>query len=99
MVGLARTIARNTEKIEGFLGQAACDQGDFAEYARLRAEISALEADAARNRRADRRAESLNVLLELKPGDILRVPAGRHQGWAVVVGHGQAKGDPHPPGF
>ena len=96
VVGLARTIARNTEKIEGFLGQAACDQGDFAEYARLRAEISALEADAARNRRADRRAESLNVLLELKPGDILRVPAGRHQGWAVVVDPGLAKGDPHP---
>ncbi len=96
VVGLARTIARNTEKIEGFLAQAACDRGDFAGYARLRAEISALEADAARNRRADRRAESITVLLALQPGDIVRVPAGRHTGWAVVVDPGLAKGDPHP---
>ncbi len=96
VVGLARTIARNTEKIEGFLAQSACDRGDFAEYARLRAQISELEGEAARSRRADRRAEAMSVLLELVPGDILRVPSGRHTGWAVVVDPGLAKGDPHP---
>ena len=96
VVGLARTIARNNERIAGHLAQAGCDRGDFTEYARLRAEISALEAEAARNRRADRRAESMSVLLGLRPGDIMRVPAGRHAGWAVVVDPGLAKGDPHP---
>ena len=96
VVGLARTIARNNEQIAGYLAQAGCDRGDFAEYARLRAEISALEAEAARSRRADRRAEALGVLLELRPGDILQVPAGRHTGWAVVVDPGLAKGDPQP---
>ncbi|MFT3861377.1 DEAD/DEAH box helicase [Micropruina sp.] len=96
VVGLARTIARNTERIEGFLAQAGCERGDFAQYARLRGDISALEAEAARSRRADRRAEALDVLLQLKPGDILRVPSGRHTGWAVVVDPGLAKGDPQP---
>ncbi len=38
----------------------------------------------------------MSVLLQLRPGDILRVPAGRHAGWAVVVDPGLAKGDPHP---
>ncbi|MFT4217340.1 MAG: DEAD/DEAH box helicase [Micropruina sp.] len=96
VVGLARSIARANEQIADYLAQAACDQGDFTVYARLRAEISALEAEAARSRKADRRAESLSVLLELRPGDILRVPSGRHTGWAVVVDPGLAKGDPSP---
>ncbi len=96
VVGLARSIARTNEQIAGHLAQAACDKGDFTEYARLRAEIAALEAEAARSRKADRHAESLSVLLELRPGDILRVPSGRHTGWAVVVDPGLAKGDPSP---
>ena len=49
----------------------------------LRAEISRLEADAARHRRSDRRAESLSALLELRPGDIVRRPVRtpRRAGW------------------
>ncbi|MFT3969867.1 MAG: DEAD/DEAH box helicase [Micropruina sp.] len=96
VVGLARSIARANEQIAGHFAQAACDKGDFTDYARLRAEISSLEAEAARSRKADRRAESLSVLLELRPGDILRVPSGWHTGWAVVVDPGLAKGDPSP---
>ena len=37
-------------------------------YARLRAEIAGLEADAARERRSDRRAEALQALLDLEAG-------------------------------
>ncbi len=96
VVGLARSSARATERAQQLMAQAACDRGDFTEYARLRAEISGVEAEAARNRRADRRAEALGVLLELKPGDIISVPVGRHSGWAVVIDPGLAKSDPHP---
>lgn len=96
VVGLARTISRNTERISELFAQAACDAGDFTEYARLRAEISAVEAEAARNRKADRRAEALSVLQELRPGDILSVTAGRHAGWAVVIDPGLATTDPRP---
>ena len=97
VVGVARAIARSDEKVEGLWASAACDRGDFEEYARGRAEISALEAEAARSRRADRRAESLAVLREVKAGDIIRVPAGRHTGWAVVTDPGVRPGaDPTP---
>ncbi|WP_282005365.1 DEAD/DEAH box helicase [Propioniciclava sinopodophylli] len=98
VVGLARAAARNTEKIAQLWADAACDRGDFVEYARLRAEISRLEAEAAKSRKADRRAESISGLLELTPGDIIGVPSGRHEGWAVVIdpGVGRDRANPSP---
>ena len=88
IVGVARSAAKNAEAIEHAWHEAACDRGDFAAYARLRARIADLEARAARERRSDRRTESLQTLLHLKPGDILRVPSGRRSGWAVVIDPG-----------
>ncbi|WP_235750645.1 DEAD/DEAH box helicase [Nigerium massiliense] len=97
VVGLARGIARNEDRIARLWDKAACERGDFREYAGLRAEISRLEAEAARSRRADRHAETLSVLLELSSGDILRVPSGRHEGWAVVIDPGTARNDREGP--
>jgi ATP-dependent RNA helicase HelY len=88
IVGVARAAAKNAKAIEDAWHEAACDRGDFVAYARLRARIAELEAAAARERRSDRRAESLQTLLSLKPGDILRVPSGRRSGWAVVIDPG-----------
>ena len=85
VVGLARSAARNTDAIAGHWADASCERGSFESYARIRAALGALEADAARERSADRRAEALQTLLTLRPGDIVRVPAGRHQGWVVVI--------------
>ncbi|MFP5416529.1 MAG: DEAD/DEAH box helicase [Actinomycetes bacterium] len=98
VVGLARAVARNTEKLALLWADAACERGDFQEYARLRAEIGRLEAEAARSRRSDRRAEAISALLGLAPGDIIGVPSGRHEGWAVVIdpGVGRDRAQPSP---
>ena len=88
VVGVARSVARNTEAIAENWAKASCEHGDFEAYARLRAEIAALEAEAARERRSDRRAETLQLLLGLKPGDIVQVPGGRRRGWVVVIDPG-----------
>jgi ATP-dependent RNA helicase HelY len=88
VVGVARSVARNTEAIAENWAKAACERGDFEAYARLRAEIAALEAEAARERRSDRRAETMQILLGLKPGDIVQVPGGRRRGWVVVIDPG-----------
>ncbi len=88
VVGVARTLARNTEGVDGYWEAAGCERGDFVGYARLRAEIAKLEAEAARERQSDRRAEAMQTLLILKPGDIVRVPSGRSQGWAVIIDPG-----------
>lgn len=98
VVGLSRRIAGNRQEADRLWRQADCDRGDFRTYAGRRAEIAQLEADAARARKSDRRAETVSVLEALKPGDVIGVPAGKHQGWAVVVepGNDKADGDPRP---
>ncbi|MGD7787364.1 DEAD/DEAH box helicase [Propionibacteriaceae bacterium Y1700] len=98
VVGLARGITRNTDAAAELWERAACDRGDFAEYARLRQKVSDTEADAARQRRSDRRAEAVQSVLALRPGDIFKVPAGKSSGWAVLIDHGRAedRADPRP---
>ncbi len=96
VVGIARAVARNTEKIAQAWAEVICSRGDFESYARLRAEIGRLEAEAARSRRSDRRAESISALLELKPGDIVTVPSGRHEGWAVIIDPGVLRDRANP---
>ena len=88
VVGAARTLAKNEENIAAYWAAAECELGDFGEYARLRAEVADLEASAARERRSDRRAEALQTLSMLKPGDIIRVPSGKSHGWAVIIDPG-----------
>src|SRR4029453_15467686 len=73
------------EAIEAYWAAAACELGDFRAYARLRAELADLEASAARERRSDRRAEAVQTLSILKPGDIVRVPTGKSKGWVVII--------------
>ncbi len=85
VVSASRAVRRNEAEIERLLAEAECDRGDFAEYARLRESVRALEAESARARRADRQAEAMSVLQTVKPGDIISVPAGKHRGWAAVV--------------
>jgi len=88
VVGAARTLAKNEQDVAAYWAAAECELGDFGEYARLRAEIADLEAAAARGRRSDRRAEALQTLSILKPGDIIRIPSGKNQGWALIIDPG-----------
>ncbi len=97
VVQMARSVDRNTTDIDRYLAAAACDRGDFAEYARLREDITQLEAEGARLRKADRRAEALQSLVILEPGDVIRVPGGKHEGWAAVIDPGRGRDrEPHP---
>ncbi|MGO4958116.1 DEAD/DEAH box helicase [Luteococcus sp. Sow4_B9] len=99
VVGMASVAARNQRDIDDYLAAAQCHLGDFTEYARLREQVRELEAEQARMRKADKRAEAFESLMTLEPGDIIHVPAGRHQGWAAVIDPGRRGGrggEPHP---
>ncbi len=85
VVGLARQIRRNTGQMAELTEKMACDQGDFAQYADLRRQLSDLETDQSRRKAAARRAEAARSLEELRRGDIIRVPGGRRAGMAVVL--------------
>ncbi len=96
VVGLAHAIAGNRTRIAAEWAEAACDRGDAQAYFRLRGRISAVEAQAARERRADRRSETIEVMQGLRVGDIIDVPGKRHRHWAVVVDAGLGGNGPTP---
>ncbi len=96
VVGLARQVHKAEEALEGYRDAATCHVGDFMEYAALRRQISDLEKGAARERRQDRRAEALDSLGRLKPGDVIKVPAGKFSGLAVVIDPGHSGDEPRP---
>ncbi len=98
VVGLARQVKRNEEAVAGYREAMECHLGDFAEYAGLRRSLKDREAQLAREGAAQRRAAAARSIERLRVGDVIRVPAGRRPGLAVVVDpHGGATaGDPHP---
>ncbi|MEO7058183.1 MAG: DEAD/DEAH box helicase [Lapillicoccus sp.] len=85
VVGFVRTIRRNEEALAGYAELMSCHLGDFTQYAAIRNEIRDLEKDAAKSRAASVRAEAAVSLEALKVGDVIRIPAGRRAGYAVVV--------------
>ena len=93
VVGLARQAARLREQIAGLA--VSCELGDIASYDEIRRELGDLERDESRQRSAARRAAAAASLEKLRPGDIIDVPGGRHEGVAVVLQPGGA-GDGRP---
>ena len=85
VVGFVRTVRRNEEALAGYAEQMTCHLGDFSEYAAIRNQIRDIEKEGARARSASARAAAAISLESLKIGDIVRIPAGRHSGLAVVV--------------
>ncbi len=96
VVGLARQARKADEAMRGYAEAATCHLGDFMEYAALRRAISDAEKATARERRTDRRSDTLASLARLRPGDVIDVPAGKSKGWAVVVDPGLADDQPRP---
>ena len=98
VVGLSRQVKRNQGALEGYREAMHCHLGDFEEYAGLRRALKDRESQLAREGAAARRASAAASLDRLKVGDVIRVPAGRRQGLAVVIDPhgGGAAGDPKP---
>ncbi|MEV8377920.1 DEAD/DEAH box helicase [Kribbella sp. NPDC056861] len=88
VVGLARQVQRNTEALEGYKDSINCHLGDFLEYAALRRRIGDRESSGSKARKLDRRVEAQESLEKLRIGDIIRIPAGRSAGWALVLDAG-----------
>jgi ATP-dependent RNA helicase HelY len=85
VVGLTRQLGRLRSSMEELAAKMACEKGDFAEYAQIRNLLSERERGIARERSVSRRAEALRSLGSLRRGDIIRVPGGRRQGYAIVL--------------
>ncbi|MFQ6172444.1 DEAD/DEAH box helicase [Oryzobacter sp. R7] len=99
VVGIATAVRRNEEGLEGYAEAMHCHLGDFRAYADLRRRLADAEKEGAKSRSASRRAEAAVSMENLRIGDVIRIPAGRRAGWAVVVQPARsAKGAPTGPG-
>ena len=85
VVGMARQVRRNTEAIAAHGDRTACQLGDFDGYFALRRATTERERALAREGAASRRAAARASLSRLRVGDVIRVPAGRRAGLAVVL--------------
>jgi ATP-dependent RNA helicase HelY len=85
VVGLASTVRRNAEALDAYAEAMTCHLGDFASYAAIRHQINQAQKDGAKSRSASLRAAAEVSLTELRIGDVIRIPAGRRAGWAVVI--------------
>jgi ATP-dependent RNA helicase HelY len=85
VVGMAVTVKRNEEALAGYAESMTCHLGDFTSYAALRNEIRDVEKEAAKARSASRRAEAAVSLERLRPGDVIKIAAGRRSGYAIVI--------------
>ena len=85
VVAHSRRAGAVATEIEQAWAEAACRRGDFVHYARLRDRITALQKEISRARRQEGRAEIAEALARLEPGDVCWLPAGRHDGWVLVV--------------
>ncbi len=98
VVGQARAVRRGERQLAEMAADWHCELGDFGEYAGLRAALRDLEKGAAKARSAAVRAEAELSLERLRPGDVVRLSAGRRPGYAVVVaGNRSAPGRPAAP--
>ncbi|HKJ12496.1 MAG TPA: DEAD/DEAH box helicase [Ornithinimicrobium sp.] len=97
VVGLSSQVRRNIEALEGYAEAMTCELGDFAEYARLRHQISTAQKAAAKRQSAHRRSAIAQSLADLRPGQVVHLSSGRRQGMAVVLrGAGRPSATPQP---
>jgi len=85
VVGLARQARRQEEALAGYARAMHCHLGDFPEYAALRRAVRDREHALSRAAGNERAAEARACLENLRRGDVVRIPAGRNAGWAVVL--------------
>jgi ATP-dependent RNA helicase HelY len=88
VVGLAKQVQRNNDTAAVYATEMECDHGDFAEYFDIRVRISEREKSLARHGAAQRRRAAMEALENLRIGDVIRVPAGKRSGLAVVLDPG-----------
>ncbi|MCW2521865.1 MAG: box helicase domain protein, partial [Frankiales bacterium] len=88
VVGIHRQVTRNEQALADLRKRMSCHLGDFAEYGALRQRIKDRESELSRDGASQRRATVAQSLDALAVGDVVRVPAGRRAGLAVILDPG-----------
>jgi ATP-dependent RNA helicase HelY len=84
VVARERELERDKAFLDGYLKQAECDRGDFAEYWELKEKARRIREEAKKGRDTFRRDAVRQAFGQLKPGDVVHL--ARKRGLAVVLG-------------
>lgn len=90
VVGMARTLRKHQEALEGYQEAQACHLGDFGEYSGLREDLSQREKQLSRERSQYRRDRVGQALATLRAGDIFWCSTRRSPGYVVLLDRGDA---------
>jgi len=88
VVGIRRQVTRNEHSLAELAAKMECQLGDFASYAELRRRIKERENSLSKEGASERRAAVAQSLEGLSIGDVVRIPAGRRAGLAVILDPG-----------
>lgn len=87
VVGQARRARELEEVAEGYREALECDAGGIESYAEILEAISAREKSLSHDRAEQDRQAIRSTVGKLRRGDIVAIPGGRRQGFALVVMH------------
>ncbi|NKX49662.1 DEAD/DEAH box helicase [Arthrobacter deserti] len=96
VVGLAKQVRSREEALDGYTTAMRCHLGDFTEYAGLRRQLKDAEHESANSRSRQRRHAAADSLERLRRGDIVEVPGGRSEGYAVILETDMSGHEPRP---
>jgi ATP-dependent RNA helicase HelY len=96
VVGLAKQVRSREESLAGYAKSMTCHLGDFTEYARLRRELKDVETQSAMSRSRHLRSAAAASLERLRRGDIIDIPGGRSEGYAVILTPDASGFEPRP---
>ncbi len=75
--GRIEEIQKNRQALAGYARHLHSEAGDFGEYWAIRRELSRIESEGARNRKA-RRTQAVEAAIDsLRPGDVIALDSGR----------------------
>ena len=98
VVGLATSLRKHEDALDGYREAMQCHLGDFEEYAQIREDANRREKDLTRDAAGRRRDAAFTSLRILRAGDVFIIPGGRRSGPVVVLDPGSSnpRDEPRP---
>ena len=97
VVGLSTEIRRAQDAVIGFNESMECNLGDFAEYMKIRRQISEIEKSQTRDRSRQNRSKGTKFLSDLRRGDVFVLDdSNRREVPYVVIDEARDFEDPRP---
>lgn len=90
VVGQAQRVKKNERVLAGYEQAMACHLADFSDYLILHERLLELDQREEKRKRRQNFSQLKSSLMDLLPGDIVRIPRGPQPGAALVLNRAQS---------